>query len=571
MSKIRINSIKIKNYRSFGDEQEFIFTKENKPVAIVGYNNAGKTNLMNAIRYGIGDEFVSEKTFDKKDLHNLDYNNLIKIETDIEASKYSILTSYGNSEEKSIAGKHTLSTIYEDNELKASIKPSFFGANKHYSVFYINFHEIKKEISTQKTSWGNLTSFLAKHIKKTVENDNKMIDKKERFKTKIKCSTKEVLLNSDLCKFVDDIKRNYSINLRDNNCEIEFGLPDYEDIFLQMMFKIGLNGDKENLIPIEHFGDGYISMFIMAVINAIAESNIEDKCLFLFEEPESFLHENHQEYFYKVVLCGLAEKGHQVIYTTHSDKMVDLFDTEGLIRIEFDENKKQTIKKYNNIQKFNFNVIIDSNNKTSLVTMKDYNSFIKIIEPNLNRILFSRKVVLVEGPNDLLVYQHILKQKIIKLGKNENYAKSYLNFNNFAIIPHHGKITAVILIELCKHIGLEYFVINDFDLQEDSKFIEELSEFEKEEDLKKSKLYLNNFIEERDATSKGKITTNWKLIKSAGINQIHFNLPRLEGKIGYDSNDKNSLKIWEHINKIVEFDDGIFPEKLYKFLEINTI
>jgi predicted ATP-dependent endonuclease of OLD family len=65
----------------------------------------------------------------------------------------------------------------------------------------------------------------------------------------------------------------------------------------------------------------------MSVIQAIAESNTDDKCLFLFEEPESFLHENHQEYFYKMVLCKLAEN-HQVIYTTHSDKMLDIFDTK---------------------------------------------------------------------------------------------------------------------------------------------------------------------------------------------------------------------------------------------------
>jgi predicted ATP-dependent endonuclease of OLD family len=48
-------------------------------------------------------------------------------------------------------------------------------------------------------------------------------------------------------------------------------------------------------------------MFVMAVIQAIAEEN-DDKCLFLFEEPESFLHENHQEYFYKMVLCSLTKK-----------------------------------------------------------------------------------------------------------------------------------------------------------------------------------------------------------------------------------------------------------------------
>ena len=51
MSKIRLQSIKIKNYRSFGLEQEFNFPSEEyaKPTAIVGYNNSGKTNLLNAL------------------------------------------------------------------------------------------------------------------------------------------------------------------------------------------------------------------------------------------------------------------------------------------------------------------------------------------------------------------------------------------------------------------------------------------------------------------------------------------------------------------------------------------
>jgi hypothetical protein len=38
--------------------------------------------------------------------------------------------------------------------------------------------------------------------------------------------------------FIERIKKNYNQNLRDNAIEIDFSLPDYEDIFLQMMFKI---------------------------------------------------------------------------------------------------------------------------------------------------------------------------------------------------------------------------------------------------------------------------------------------------------------------------------------------
>ena len=90
---------------------------------------------------------------------------------------------------------------------------------------------------------------------------------------------------------------------------------DNEDIFLKMMFKIGLNGDAENLIPIDHFGDGFISMFVMAVIQAIAESSGDDKCLFLFEEPESFLHPSAQAEF-GMLLRDLA-KEFEVQVTPH--------------------------------------------------------------------------------------------------------------------------------------------------------------------------------------------------------------------------------------------------------------
>lgn len=72
MSEIRINSIAVENYRSFKERQEFVFPNEDykKPVAIVGYNNSGKTNLMDCILYALQVNFVSKDTFSKDDFHN---------------------------------------------------------------------------------------------------------------------------------------------------------------------------------------------------------------------------------------------------------------------------------------------------------------------------------------------------------------------------------------------------------------------------------------------------------------------------------------------------------------------
>ena len=584
MSKIRVEGIIIENYRSFKDRQVIKFPDENykKPVAIVGYNNSGKTNLLNSILIGITEKYITKESFSFDDFHNRDKNNIPNICTRITSSQ----EKKKDGKFANLTGFHFLKIQVEENEIELAKVESYndwdktqqnwgaFGANKYYKIFYVNFHDIKKEITTKKTSWGNLTSFLAKHIKSIVNSDKVMIDKKNSFKNEVKTSTDTVLKESALNKFLERIQKNYSTNLRDNNCAIEFGLPEYEDIFLEMMFKIGLNGNLDNLVPIEHFGDGYISMFVMAVIQAIAEDNEEDKCLFIFEEPESFLHENHQEYFYKMVLCGLAENGHQVIYTTHSDKMIDIFDTKGLIRVEFDEVLKQTVIKYNNAKE---EFLGESSELVEKI--KDYNNYIKIIEPNLNKIIFSRKVVLVEGPNDLMVYKEAIRRKVLEKTNDKKFADTYLNFNNISIIPHHGKITAIVLMKLCKHLGLDYFVINDFDFCED--FIDKLQIFETEEEYKKSKFYteeINNIpgknakgIELSEATKKAMITTNWNLIKEAGVEKIHFNIPKLESVIGYEQNDKDSIGIWNIISKKNKFEDNLFPQKLTEFLEIDKL
>lgn len=567
MSEVRLNSISVKNFRSFGEKQDFVFPNADykKPVAIVGYNNAGKTNLIHSILFGIGEKFLNEKTFEKIDLHNLDYNNQIEIISKISGSDYAPPKF---NKQQTIAGEYTIKTTLVENEIKAEISKSFFGANKHYGIFYINFHTIKEEISTQKTSWGNLKSFLGKHIQKIVDSDVSMNQKKNDFETAVNTATSNVLEESKLQSFIEVIRKNYSTNLRNDNCIVEFGLPNYEDIFLKMLFKIGLNGNTENLIPIDHFGDGFISMFVMAVIQSVAESNTEDKCLFLFEEPESFLHENHQEYFYKSVLCGLAEKGHQVIYTTHSDKMIDPFDTKGLIRLEMDENN-QTVKKYNDVGEFNYEQVDIETGE--LINYSKFNEFIKTIEPNLNRILFSKKVILVEGPNDVLVYKFAIGKKVLEHFQNDEsitnknkYAETFLNFENISIVCHHGKTTALYLIELCKHFKVDYFVISDWDFEQDELSIDTINGFNSLQELKADLVYVNS-------GKKAMITNNWNLLKSAENEKIHFNIKKLENVIGYTPDDKSSLGIWSILNS-QEFiiTDNLFPEKLKLFLGLKT-
>lgn len=603
MNELKIKSIKVKNYRSFWVEQTFEFPKKyDKPIAIVWYNNSWKTNLMEAIRYWFY-ENIREDTFELNDFHNLKWDNSPYFEL-----TYTEFTQHLTDTNRFFPANYTIRDKVILDEDRTSILrintdttwATKWEIKKTITIFYINFHNIKEEISTKKSSWWTLKSFLAKHIQKLVTEDNIMKARKQDFSDAVNEASKYVLewkkteedvkkiWKSKLLEFIEKIKSNYNLNLRDNNIEIDFWLPDYEDIFLQMMFKIWLNGSKTNLVPIDHFWDGYISMFVMAVIQAIAEENDDDKCLFLFEEPESFLHENHQEYFYKMVLCSLTEKWHQVIYTTHSDKMIDIFDTKWLIRLELEEYEDnwetyfQTVKKYNKVEEFNPQVQAITEDE-EIVTMDKYNELIKTIEPNLNRILFSKKVLLVEWPNDLLVYKHciekIVEDKIrdrIDIKNKKRWSETYLNFHNISIIPHHWKVTAIYLIELCKWFWLDYFIINDWDFVTDFKEKIDLnfSSLKTDDIWSSIKSEKNSKNEERaEKTIKAMITTNKNLINSAWENKYHFNTPKLEKVIWYDFDDKSSVKIHKHITEDT-FDYEkieLFPESLIKFLEIDKI
>ncbi|MCY4779266.1 hypothetical protein ORI89_06370 [Sphingobacterium sp. UT-1RO-CII-1] len=59
---------------------------------------------------------------------------------------------------------------------------------------------------------------------------------------------------------------------------------------------------------------------------------------------------------------------------------------------------------------------------------------------------------------------------------------------------------------------------------------------------------------------------------SAGVGNIHFNTKRLEAMIGYNHNDKNSFKIWNHITADeFEISDRLFPESFESFFLINEL
>jgi predicted ATP-dependent endonuclease of OLD family len=326
------------------------------------------------------------------------------------------------------------------------------------------------------------------------------------------------------------------LNIDNNSVDLKFGFPSYESFFDSMEFYLSDTEDKPKL-PINNFGSGFVALFVIAIFQVLSEADEGGK-IYIIEEPETFLHEHYQEYFYKV-LCDLAKKN-QVIYTTHSKKFVDIFDTKTIIKVSNPDFKKSQILQDLILDNFDKEIEIRDNSDNEenpplkLEFPNEYGKYVSTIDPNINNIIFANKVIIVEGTHDKLIYKSILdRDEVISGG---------FGLNNIAIVTGQGKSSIEVLIKICKSFDIKFFVIHDWDLPLEAKF-DNLDLSNKQE---VQSLYNSLSSDEPFKSFKTQITNNKKIFDLL-INKsfIHHNKPKIEASLNFeksDPSDNNNLK-----------------------------
>src|SRR5687767_3761817 len=81
---MRIARIEVSNLRSFGSDTKVVALREDRNlVALVGANNAGKSNLIDAVRFALAAGRRSD--LDPADFHQLDLSKQIRVEVRLRA------------------------------------------------------------------------------------------------------------------------------------------------------------------------------------------------------------------------------------------------------------------------------------------------------------------------------------------------------------------------------------------------------------------------------------------------------------------------------------------------------
>ncbi len=496
---MKIENVRIHNIRSIKDAT----IQLNAFSLLVGENNAGKTNVITALRLFYeegGLKFSKERDFPK--FTTDDNESWIDIEyslTDDEAStlkeEYKITPNsfkvrrYFLNDNKDLIGN-----IY-GYENKVISTSSFYGwknvsSAKLGTVIYIP--EMSKTSDNMKLSGPSplreITNFVFKKAVLTSTAYSELGRALESFNDEFKqeSTTDDFSLNG----LVNDINEQIS------NWEISFGFKigslKPEDIVKNLLNHYITDSNLgDNQVDIDNLGQGLQRHIIYTLIR-LASKYVDKKepkkkefspdfNLILFEEPEAFLHPTQQE------LLNLSLKeissDSQVLITTHSTTFVskNISDMPSIIRIA----KKSGVSENRQLSKTQIDELIADNTglyahfSGLLVDTKTSEEIKKSIKshslgqetPDMERklkeesfryslwldsersnLFFSKHVILCEGATEKALFDYLLDTKWIDLKKRQIY-----------ILDSLGKFNIHKFMSLLGSLGIRHSVLYDGD------------------------------------------------------------------------------------------------------------
>jgi predicted ATP-dependent endonuclease of OLD family len=411
--------------------------------------------------------------------------------------------------------------------------------------------DLSDDMKTKESaSFGKLLNILLDVIEEDLTDAKEVFENLRKKLNKTFDDNGNVILDERIEK-VKEIETTIQKNLNETfkNVSIELEVPPPEIRTILSSATIIANDGVRG--PIENKGDGFKRAITFSILRSYVElshskdwqkeeqkNKQKDKFLFLFEEPELYLHPNAQNILFEAL--ALISKKHQIVVTTHSPLFFAPNDTKTFIKIK---KNSESQKPYSDAK------CID----LSDISLKD--KFQIISFETSNHAFFANKIVLVEGDSELIVLPHIAK--LI----NPEY-----DFKNksISLVKTGGKGSFKRYKEFFKNFDIEIYLIADLDILIDgfdkldtndtskelhSKLMDKISNQAKTGELPKTKKYKNELSKEKSKS----LYEELKEARQNGLDKI-FSFEQNNTKLELLKNDKE-LKI-ELLKQL--WDENIF-------------
>jgi len=513
---MKIRSMTIHNFRSI---KEAKFDPYDYAV-LVGVNNAGKSNVLTALRifYEDGIKFNDGSDFPKFETE--DNESWVEIEYLLTDEEFGNLKDeyenpdnilkvrkYLKSEDKNRV-KINQSNIYgyENGILSENL---FYGAKnisqaKLGSVIYIP--EVTKTDETLKLSGPSplrdITTFVMKKVVKSSDSfvslNEAFVEFNIRFKDE---ASKDGFSLSKLRKEINDNLKEWAVEF---NININPVRP--EDIIKNLVSHYAVDKTLDKEIDIKYLGQGLQRHLIYTLLK-LSSQYIEKKTykkkefspeltLVLFEEPEAFLHPGQQEFLNASLKSLSSEEGQQIIVATHSPFFVskNIEDISALMKLKRDNGITQVFQVSEDTRK---NIIEKNNELAQLLQRKlddpsvdrgtkkrikrimgDTDDATRMEEEAIRYVLwldserccafFTDIVLICEGATEKIFIDYLVKNEWHDLKEKRIY-----------VLDAMGKFNIHRYMNLLKELGIYHSILTDRD--EDKNVHEFINQFVEEQ------------------------------------------------------------------------------------------
>lgn len=530
---MKISRVHIENYRSI----KSLDFSPNNYCALIGENNAGKSNILKAINLVLGETWPTDRTFTEEDFneYNTANNIVIQIFFDevIEEWRNNCKCDISGFELRGKAYKRQVKTkpagtlvvdfVCIDKNGKVCKHPATpYKQGERYSGQYYElkvtkelrekipfiYVDVMRDYNRQDPSnrWSILrrlfndinTSLSSDKTTVTVDTPEgkKKLTRKQAFELKIKeaysfLQTEQFLEIEN--KIRDNSLEQMGIDPAEGDIAIRFDTYDSMNVFKNLQLYVDQMGISTTA---DMVGAGLQSAIVIAIFRTYEEIKKEG-AIFAIEEPEVYLHPQKQRYFSNI-LSRLGAKN-QVFITTHSPTFVRLYEPENICIIRRNNTNGTTAKLCKRDD-------IISSEKQAL-KLENY------FDNQRNEMFFAKGIVLVEGATEKFAFP---------------YAGRLLGIDTdrygISVIECGGKGNLITFAKVASAFEIPYVVVADDDIKD----VSTITDPEKEKKLEK---------ENDNHTKKNKA-----LKEFVPTTQLFWMVPNIEAVMGINENTDNKIK-----------------------------